>query len=108
MIAHLIGKSVLFVVTRLMLLLTSLTTLVILLVMIVITLELYHTSIYLSMIVLHIGTNVLYVIKWKDTLMYTLLLAKMVLATILVQIATILNQKLHTISIITKRWTPWI
>ena len=82
--------------------------LVILLAIIVITLELYHTSIYLSMIAHLIGTNVLYVIKWRDTLMYILLLAKMVLATILVQIATILNRKLHTISIITKRWTPWI
>ena len=62
MIAHLIGKSVPFVATRLMLLLTSSTTLVILRVTIVITLELLHIITDLNPILLHIGNNVQFAI----------------------------------------------
>ena len=62
MIVHLIGKSVPFVVTRLMLPLTNLTMLVILRVTIVITLELLHIITDLNPILLHIGNNVQFAI----------------------------------------------
>ena len=84
MIVHNIGKSVLFVATRLMLPLTNSTTLVILRVTIVTILELYHTSIYPNMIVLHIGKSVLFVATRLMLLLTSLTTLVILLAMIVI------------------------